>query len=301
MSCPTATAPINILPPYSNCDLKCDYRFSYPKTPTLLLSNKSTYIKIRPEQLSAEMPVLFNESNYQIYEMRIYTPSLHTYNGQTADAELIIHHTNEKGGNDLLVCIPIAAVTSVSMPDIFSTIMTELASTSPSSSDGETSVIIHTFSLNALIPMKPFYTYQGSLPYLPCNNVYNYIVFNKTNAINIATDTLTALTSMITAQSYTVYNIASGMVFYNAIGPSMLGKDKGDDIYIQCEPTGSDGESLIPVNKSIPGSIFVGSGDIYNILQNKYVIMFSSLIALIIVYKMLTKIFDGLGKLIKAP
>ena len=40
----------------------------------------------------------------EVHEIRIYTPSLHTYDGVRAEAEMIIVHSGF--GKNLLVCIP---------------------------------------------------------------------------------------------------------------------------------------------------------------------------------------------------
>jgi carbonic anhydrase len=276
MTCPNATSPINIkLAQYSTCDLKCDYNFSYPIATPLTLTNKEVYLLIQTEQ-SADLPVVYNDNKYQIHELRLYTKSLHTYAGEYASAELIIHHKNVQGGNDLMVCIPIMNDNSSKgqSSELFRTIMHETAKQA-NSKNSETLVNITAFNLNKLIPLYPFYTYQGSLLYSPCNGLYNYIVFSKSNGGFMTMDDKTfSLFTQIIPQTHnlTTHTISDGNVFYNTQGPStLLSKYRNnDEIYIDCQPTGADGESLVPVNKSIEPALVV---DISTLFNNKYLKM----------------------------
>ena len=112
MSCPNATSPINISLNASNtCDLKCEYSFTY-QTTNLVGSNKGEYMSLRPDDQTTP-PVTYNADKYQVSEMRIYHPSLHTFGGVKAAAEIVLIHTNVTGNGSLLVCIPIKTGTTI--------------------------------------------------------------------------------------------------------------------------------------------------------------------------------------------
>ena len=299
MSCPNATSPIdiqNIL--YSICELKCDYEFSYPNSSTLWLKNNSDHISIKTEFSPDDKSVIFNEGNYQVHEIRIYVKSLHTYTGQNADAEMFIHHKNEKGGNDLLVCIPIVNQNSSNgeSSEIFSKIFTELAKRA-NSKNSESVININSFSLNKLIPMKPYYSYKGTLPYKPCNGTYDIIVFSKNNGgyLTMTNNIYSKLSEIITTNNYLVHKKDTSNVFYNELGPSVLSNSKAtsDDIFIDCQPTGADGESLVPVNKTLESAL---APDISNLFQNKYFKMLIPVLIIIIVLKIGALILGSISK-----
>ena len=298
MSCPNATAPINIkLKEYSICEFKCDYEFSYPPSSTLWLKNMEEYLSIKTE-VTADMPVLYNNNKYQVHEIRLYTPSLHAYAGEKAAAELILHHKNEKGGNDLLVCIPIIKDNSSAngeSSEIFRTIFNDLAKQA-NSKGRETVIDITSFNLNKLIPLKPFHTYEGTLLYKPCNGAYDYIVFGKNNGGYITmTDKTYAMMSLLIKKNhnYVIHKVDDSFVFYNPKGPSALSKSKNnDEIYINCEPTGASGESLVPVNKYIEPALAHTVSDFFS---NKYVKIVVPVIVIFIMVKIVGGIFNSIS------
>jgi carbonic anhydrase len=250
MTCPNATAPVNIVNNTNSiCDLKCEYSFKYPQT-SLNIANRGEYISLKTD-VSNSPPVTFNTSKYDVAEMRIYAPSLHTYNGKNTAAELIIIHNNVSSNGNLLVCVPMMTVSNSSNTDssaIFDSIISEVAKTA-NSSGAKTTVNIPGFSIDKLIPLKPYYSYTGTLPYSPCNGEYDYVVFSKDNFAFLSLSIMAhkSLTKVITANGYSAQTNTNG-VFFNKNGPT-LPTVKGD-IYIECLPTGSAGEQLVPLAKS---------------------------------------------------
>ena len=262
-----------------------------------MLKNKSDHISIKTE-ITSVMPVLYNESKYQVHEIRIFVKSLHTYNGQYADAEMFIHHKNENGGNDLLVCIPIVRqdFSNGESSEIFRNIFTELSKRA-NSKNSETVININTFSLNKLIPMKPFYSYKGTLPYKPCNGNYDIIVFNKNNGgfITMNDNIYSKLNEIITLNNYNVHKVDDTYVYYNELGPSFLSTSTSDEIFIDCQPTGDDGTSLVPVNKSLTSALSADIPTLSNLLKNKFVKTLITVLIIIIVLKVSTAIFKGIS------
>lgn len=297
MSCPNATAPINIkLKEYSICEYKCDYEFSYPSSSSLWLKNMEEYLSIKTE-ITADMPVLYNNNKYQVHEVRLYTPSLHSYAGEKTVSELIIHHKNERGGNDLMVCIPIIKDNSAKgeSSEIFRTIFNELSKTA-NSKNRETVITINSFNLNKFIPLKPFHTYEGTLLYKPCNGSYDYIVFNKNNggyiAINDKTNTMLSLL-LKKNHNYVTHKVDDSFVFYNPKGPSALSKSKNnDEIYINCEPTGASGESLVPVHKYAEPALAHSASEFFS---NKYVKVIVPVIIILLLVKFVGGIFGSVS------
>lgn len=253
MTCPNATAPVNIVNnPEFICDLKCEYSFKYPNS-SLNVANRGEYLSLKTD-VSNSPPAVFNANKYDVTEMRIYQPSLHSYGGKKAAAELLILHSNVSSQGNLLVCVPIVEGSGMgtaqgsSSMSIFDSIISEVAKTA-NSTGTKTTVNIPTFSIDKFIPMKPYYSYTGTLPYSPCNGEYDYVVFSKDNdaVLNMSSVALKKLKKLITANGYTSKTNNKNGVFFNKTGPSSLtGAGKGD-IYMECLPTGNEGESLVPL------------------------------------------------------
>ena len=271
MTCVLSKAPINI--PKESKDLcveKCSLKFDYGKS-TLTMKNNGDYLSLGYDASTTN--VKFNANKMEIHEVRIYTPSLHTYDGVRAEAEMIIVHSGF--GKNLLVCIPMKSSDgSGSGASTFSQIISESANKIPNSGDA-TTVSGMTWSLNDFVPNKrPLFSYTSNLPYEPCTGVYDYVVFSLNDYyIPISSEVVELLQGkgkkkgLIRKQQY---DIKSGpRVFFNvegAVNSNFSGDD--DDIYIECQPTGDDGEALFKKDtsgsKSSVGNMDISLDDIVN-------------------------------------
>lgn len=253
MTCPNATAPVNIENNTGSiCDLKCEYSFQYSNS-SLNVANRGDYLSLKTDP-SNNPPVTFNANKYDISEIRLYQPSLHAYRGKSAAAELIIVHSGVSSQGNLLVCVPIVlGSSSTSNPEsssILDLIISEVAKTA-NSAGTKTSVNIPSFSVNKLVPMKPYFSYTGTLPYSPCSGQYDYIVYSQDSGafLAITEPAYTSLQQVISANSYSRQPNRGG-VYYNKNGPTNSVGGAGNDIYIECSPTGSEGEVLVPLTKN---------------------------------------------------
>jgi len=287
MSCPNATAPINIdlAEIAGKCDLKCDYNFNYV-TSSCIATNRGDYISLSYDN-QTNSPVLYNSSAYNVTEVRIYTPSLHSYSGTKADGELIAVHNNAKGGEQLLVCIPIRVSNSASTgASLFNAVINTMSSSAPI--DGEsTNVSFNGYNLNNIVPRKPFFSYNASEPYQPCSSNVNYIVFDTySSTLGISYDTLNKMKSFIKPNTY---DIKTGpKLFYNENGPGK-GGSAGDEIYIDCQPVGSSKNEEVIVTSE--GSSNITFKDIFN---NIYSQLFLAAIIFLIILFVIKMIFNGL-------
>ena len=237
MSCANATAPLNLSGNTDNiCNLKCAYSFKYAPT-SLRITNRGNYLSFLTDDANSP-PVTYNDQNYNVKEARLYTPSLHNWSGEQVDAELVISHTNTNSTNNLLVCIPIvkSSTTTAECAVFFDFIMAEAQRTA--TSQGQQTVYNNpTLTLGKFIPMKPYYSYIGTLPWTPCNGVYSYVVFKKQDAITMSPSAYSALNTLIPSP----HNIQpknennTGSISYNANGPT---PPNVGEIYIDCQPTG---------------------------------------------------------------
>ena len=248
---PRATAPLIIAKSTQAeniCNLKCSYKFDYPTT-NLRIINAGDFLLWNVNETN-QAPVVYNDEFYMVYEARIYWKSLHAYtnNSETtyADAELIIVHTNNKSNKVLIVCIPITQ-SSTSTSDsamFFDFIMTEVSRTAPSKGQ-QTTYNKSTFTLDKFIPNKPFYSYNGTFPYPPNVGSLDYVVFGKENAITMSTLSYKLLKQIIKESDISAIDpkTVNGDIFYNPNGPILPTEG---EIYIDCKPTGDDGEILVP-------------------------------------------------------
>ena len=240
MSCSNATAPIDISISKitGNCDLKCSYRFNYNNS-SCVATNRGNYISISYDK-SSSPPVSYNASGYDVQEIRLYIPSLHSYNDSKTDGELVIVHTSNTGAVPLLVCIPIKTNNTSSISAMFfKTLIDTVGSSAPS--EGEvTTVNIPKFNLTLLVPNKPFFSYSATEPYQPCSEDVDYIVYGPLQgSLDIMPDTLKKLQSIIKSNPYVIKTGPN--LFYNEKGPTSGGDGNGE-IYIDCQPVGSSDE-----------------------------------------------------------
>lgn len=247
-SCDQFTAPINFTPTKNTeiCDLMCELDFDYNDSNTVVF-NRGDLLSINYDR-PIKAPVLFKGTKYYVKSIMICHPSLHKFKGEHTDGELIIVHTGEQGQNDLVICIPIVAkdVASKTAMDL-EIIVDNVSSHAPNVGD---SVHINTLSLNLnhFVPNKPYYFYVGTFQFNNCSKKNDIIVFDylKDAYITMTQSTYTTITGFLSKQRYRTNNNFKDF-FYNKVGPV---KETKNEIYIDCQPTGDNGEILISTNKN---------------------------------------------------
>jgi carbonic anhydrase len=278
MSCSNATAPIDISKDnvVGKCDLKCEFNFHYNDS-SCVATNRGDYISVAYDT-SSSPPVTYNTSSYDVKEIRIYSPSLHSFNGTKSDAELMIIHNTFAGANPLFVCIPINSSNSgqISSKNL-STIINTVASNAPTV-DEKTTVNISKFNLNAFVPKKPFFSYTATEPYQPCNEDKNeYIVYGSDSSIGITENVLSVLKKVITENAYDIK--PSPGLFYNEKGPAS--NISSSQIYIDCQPVGQSEEETIITNSGVSTDYFTRE----NIMQNSlFQVFLGAIIFVAIIY-----------------
>ena len=283
--CQTATSPIDITSTDQVCSKICDYKFSYPLS-DCKLSNEGEYLSIITS--NSDNIVTFNNIPYDVVESRLYHPSLHTYNGAHADAELIIQHMGA-GGRNLLVCIPVMGAAGNSKSIDFFNAFVPYA---PQNEGTQTNVNVTTWSLGNVIPTAGYYFYQATAPFPPCTGIYNIVVFDKSSAAQILTEDLPHLTSVISQNSYIAKNPPSAGFYYNSSGTLAQGVSSSE-IYIDCQPVGEEEEEEEIHTYNIPKFDFQKEElEFKKIMKSKWgrpIILIGSGILLLVLLK---KIYD---------
>ena len=277
MSCTTATAPIdiNLSSIKDTCYHKCSFHFHYSNS-SCVATNRGDYISIAYDK-SSSPPVFYNSLGYDVQEIRLYIPSLHSYNNTKTDAELIVIHNAKTGSSPLLVCVPVKSNnTSSASATFFKKLVDTVASSAPSEGES-TTVDAPKFNLNWMVPKKPYFSYTATEPYQPCSTyLVDYIVYAPLQAsLDITPDTLKSLQNIIKTNGYDIKKGAS--LFYNEKGPT---EGAGDgEIYIDCQPVDASEETT---------EIVIDSGPSYSVndwLKTPWVIgMLITIIVFIFLY-----------------
>jgi hypothetical protein len=278
-------SPVNISstdPSIKECNIYCTYYYDYNDSSCIVSVNSNdpsgNYLEIKYDlKNSGTSPhVGFNGENYNVSSIRVYQPSLHTYDGQYAPVELLIFHDGPtyKGGSTkkLIVSIPYQSGTASSnytssksggrvleniIIDYYKLAPTPQPSTQVATTTTTTTMVkppsspqnlnIKNFNLSNFIPNTQYYYYVA--PDLPkvgvCQKTIttNYILFNiNQGAQYISSDSITKLQALISKSSFP---IRQNQVFKSAKFPNSdsVGA-KANEIYIDCNPTGTEGEEL---------------------------------------------------------
>ena len=245
MSCPNSDSPINILTNANvlSCEVFCSYMHQY-KDSACTATYYPDHIKLSYDATTSAA-VTFNNEGYNVREVNIYAPSVHTYNGSSADAEMLIIH--DGAGKKLIVSIPLVqSNNTATSATILDDIIGKFSSTVDKTKTNDSQLItVQNYNMENFIPSSPYYFYMGGAPFSPCDGQYSFVVFDKIKSpVTIGGDTLKTLTGLI--QPSGIQAVSRSDYYYNSSGPNVDPGSGGnkDEIYIECNPTGEDGEIL---------------------------------------------------------
>lgn len=266
------------------CDERCSYSYQYNISTTCVATNYGSFIMLSYENGNTT-PVLFNNIKYSVGNIEIYSPSIHTFNNNLADAEIIIVHTSIDTGAMLLVCIPIMSGTN-SNP-IITEVLNGVVTKPLKQGEPAMSINIPSYNLNSIIPSKPFFYYISQTAKA------NVIVYSIGDAITVGSTILTNLKTLVTQAQNPLQPSANNYLFYNNGGPKLMNTNGNMDgqIYIDCSPTGNSEETMdVDYNKTNPTETFDFSP--YLTDENKTMAMYvlGFVVALFLINKLLTNL-----------
>lgn len=304
------TAPIDIVVNTQTeklCKLKCSYQFTYPTT-SLQIYNGGEYLLMTPDQ-TATPPVIYNDNNYNVTLVVLISPSVHTFAGKKADAELIIMHQKVNSQKYLNVCVPIKASskTTDDSATFFDLIIGETSQTAPTGGD-HTVFIENSFSLKSMVPLEPYYSYTGSSLLFKtgmCEYIekdptkisqlmnIDYIVYHLDNAITMSPQALRTLNRLIGPYTDVVSVPESrnpGGIFFNPRGPV---PPVSGEIYIDCRPTGADGEILVTARQDSGG--LLNNATLKKMWNYTFMKIIIGAVVMLLIWKLSMKAITGIA------
>ena len=241
MSSCSATAPIDIptngsVNPISGT-FNCVYDVDMCSGASVVISDDRSHLSVNCNG-GSKSTISFYGTVYMPSEIRIYSPSLHTYNGSSADAEIIIVHTpNSNAKTDgLIVSIPVSLAGSGSSvnPDLTAIIQAANSINVSTLALNSSAPINYDVNANNFIPDNPYYVYYGTLPYDSCGGNYYYAVF--TDPVSAAGP----LSAIMASNIATVQPSMKTNLQKSKFGP-VTGADSGStDEYVLYELVGDD-------------------------------------------------------------
>ena len=270
MSCLNSDSPINISTTANvlSCEIFCAYMHQY-KDSACTVTQFPTYLKLSYDATTSAA-VTFNKEGYNVREINIYAPSIHMYNGSPADAEMLIIH--DGAGKKLIVSLPLVQSNGAAKSaTILDNIITKFSSTFDKTKTNDSQLVnVENYNLENFIPSAPYFFYMGGAPFSPCDGQYSFLVFDKTKSpVTISSATLATLTGLITPSG--IKAVARSDYYYNSSGPNVKpGSGKKDEIYIECNPTGEDGEILYQTPPSTLGPDMNSALSMDNLMKNPY-------------------------------
>ena len=247
MPCPT-NAPINLSTNITQqCSSKCNLEYNYGLS-SCSVTNKNTYLDILAYDGNNTINSDMIGKSLTVTGVRLYAPSLNSYNGFKSDAELIITHTGS--GKTLYICIPVVTSEKEGLSaKWFSQVIPFLVGLKKNDSN---SINVSNFTLNDVIPKAAFTIYEnGTFDFGGCAEDNIIILFHKNVAINMKGKDYRALTKIIVPASYAPTQTPPKNLQFNSVGTtSGPGKKSG----------GSQGKAMTctPIN-NMDGSSITGS------------------------------------------
>jgi hypothetical protein len=250
MPCPT-NAPINLSTSITQqCSSKCNLEYNYGLS-SCSVTNKNTYLDILAYDGNNTVNSDMIGQSLTVTGSRLYAPSLNSYNGFKADAELIITHTG--GGKTLYICIPVVTSEKEGLSaKWFSQVIPFLVGLKKNDSN---SINVSNFTLNDVIPKAAFTIYEnGTFDFGGCAEDNIIILFHKNVAINMKSKDYRALTKIIVPSSYAPNQSPPKNLQINSVGTtSGPGKKSGgaQGRPMTCTPiNNADGTSITGSKKS---------------------------------------------------
>jgi hypothetical protein len=223
----------------TKCSLQCNYWFDYKDCPRVKVGTAANYFKINYD--GAGSNIMYNSVVYKIASsnaISICVGGIHRFGSPAArpPLEMVIKHESQGTNSELYVCIPITTSGNMNSNNPLETILTTYY---PSKSNP----IIYTpnFNLNYIIPKSTYMVHTGAYHgQSKANSIY--IVF-PINSFKMSDQAIQFLTQSMSP--YTALRARNVTLIQNEKGTTVNGFSGDGQIYIDCQPTDSEGEIVV--------------------------------------------------------
>lgn len=222
------------------CSLKCNLFYNYSESPNITITrgkNNSTvtdfsYLLISSDDITSKNPVLYNSAPYIFTGMYLYNGGIHKYGGATPTLEIVMKHTSPTGA--LYLCIPVFSTSSNTTNNLVDKIIT----TYNTSTTGP--VYMQSFNLGYIIPKSKYIVHTGI--YRNGDGVNDVYITFPSNSFYLNAQTLNRFASLCLSAYAVTYSYTTMSLYQNDKGTSENGFSGEGQIYIDCQPTDSEGD-----------------------------------------------------------
>lgn len=231
----------------TKCSLQCNYWFDYKDCPQVKVGTSANYFKINYDGSGSN--IMYNSAVYKIASsnaISICVGGIHRFGSPATrpPLEMVIKHESQGTNSELYVCIPITSNGNMNANNAIETILTTYYPTKSNS-------VIYTpnFNLNYIIPKSTYMVHTGAYHGRSKENS-TYVVF-PLHSFKMSDKAIESLTQSMS--SYTALNGRNTTLIQNEKGTTVNGFSGDGQIYIDCQPTDSEGEivvkeTIIPAN-----------------------------------------------------
>ena len=226
----------------NKCSLQCNLWYDYKTSPTSLVSSTESSLKINYDGSGSN--VMYNSSLFRIsssYAITLFVGGIHKFNDVQPPLEMVIKHESQDTNTELYICIPITSSGNITSMNPIETILTSYFPQKTT-----TRVNTSNFNLNYVIPKSTYFVHTGT--YHGTSRPRSvYIVFPR-DKLMISSQAITLMTGRTDMTPYTSVIKKTDDLIQNERGTTVNGFSGEDQIYIDCQPTDSQGEIVIKEN-----------------------------------------------------
>lgn len=233
----------------TKCSIQCMFWYDYKDSLTTSISNNTTTVNLTYDGTGST--IMYNSIMYSLATtnpISIYAGGIHTFeenSGLGPSLELVVNHYNSETNTNLYVCIPISSSGTAPTTNALTEIITHYFP-GTTSHPSTTNYPVNQFNLNYIIPKTTYFIHKGMYHNSSDNSTTIYVVFPY-NSLNLSSATITSATTGTGSLSTHTFTRPSTLptILQNTQGTTVNGFSGNGQIYIDCQPTDSQGEIVV--------------------------------------------------------
>jgi len=295
-------SPINIdTDILKECNLMCQIETNYKHSKCRLQYTKNNMISIKYDYGSRAK---FNGVYYNLTDILIFTPSMHTIDNERFEVEVMMIHKTEQSGNadakdnGIITCKLLNRYNREHGPeqDFFNEFFFKIPNEAPKDDSlYETIDVSNRWNADLLNPKtrSSFFMYDGSLPFPPCTEKFKVIVYEEIG--NIGDTNFRLLKENVGKNNRPVQDLGTRKIFYNP-GRILKETETNEDTFspnkfLRCvkredvEPTQATEEESSNDNNEVPDEKL--TDDTFKLVKN--IFMFIAFMSIVVLSYLFTK------------